>query len=171
MLWCVNFVSGRVVLFFVLFRLLILNSGLEVHQILMEQTSIAKAIYQAILKIRASHNRPHEENISKSAAKSLGLSKEQVKDHLASLVETGAVYISRTAKGDDSYFILNVNKLGVCYSNEPDGDINSGCGDKETDESVIGFDGVMEKGTSPSPSPNLDTRSGRSEIIISLDLI
>lgn len=102
-------------------RLVILNLGLEVPQMLMEKTSIAKAIYQAILKIRASHNRPHEENISKTTAKSLGLTKEQVKDHLESLVETGAVYISQTAKGNDSYFILDVNKLGVCDSNEPDG--------------------------------------------------
>ncbi len=145
-------------LFFVLLRLVILNLGLEVPQILMEKTSIGKVIYQAILKIRASHNRPHEENISNTAAKSLGLTKEHVKDHLESLVETGAVYISRTAKGYDSYFILDMNKLGVCDNNEPDGDIKSDCGDNETDESVLGFDGMIEKNSSALPSRNLDTR-------------
>ena len=72
----------------------------------MKKTNIAKAIYQAILKIRAGQNRPHAENISKAAAKSLGLTKEQVKEHLESLVATGAVYISKTTKGDDSYFLL-----------------------------------------------------------------
>ncbi len=103
--------------------------------------------------------------------KVLRLTKGQVKDHLESLVETGAVYISRTAKGNDSYFILDVNKHGVCDSNEPDGDIKSDCGDNETDESVLGFDGMIKKNSSASPSRNLDTRSGRSEIIIFLDLI
>ena len=137
----------------------------------MEKTSIVKAIYQAILKIRAGHNRPHAENISKAAAKSLGLTKEQVKGHLESLVETGAVYISQTTKGDDSYFILDVNKLGVCDDKEPDGDYFDSDSDTENDELVLGLDDMMEEGSPVSPSRNPDTGSERSELTIFLDLI
>ena len=138
----------------------------------MEKTSIVKAIYQAILKIRAGHNRPHAENISKAAAKSLGLTKEQVKEHLESLVETGAVYISQTTKGDDSYFIMDVNKLGVWDDKEPDGDcFHSDSSDMENDELELGLDDVMEEGCPVSPSRNRGTGSERSELTIFLDLL
>ncbi len=138
----------------------------------MEKTNIVKAIYQAILKIRAGHNRPHAENISKAAAKSLGLTKEQVKKHLESLVETGAVYISQTTKGDDSYFILDVSKLGVCDDKEPDGEnFDSDCGDMENDELDLSLHNMLEGRSPVSPSRSPDTGSDRSEFLIFLDLI
>ena len=84
----------------------------------MDNLNIEEAIYQAIRKIPTSRKCPHAENISKSVAKNLSLDKEQVTEHLESLVETGAVYITLTPKVEDSYFIFDFGKLGVSDSKE-----------------------------------------------------
>ena len=138
----------------------------------MDNLNIEEAIYEAIRKIRNSRNCPHAENISRSVAKNLGLDKEQVKTHLESLVETGAVYITLTPKGEDSYFIIDFDKLGVSDSKESVEDCIESDSDKmEPEESRFGMDNVLEGINETSLPNNSASGSNRSDFFVLLDLI
>ena len=114
----------------------------------MDNLNIEEVIYPAIRKIRTSRNRPHAENISKSVSKNLGLDREQVKKHIESLVETGAVCITLTPKVEDSYFIFDVGKLGVSDSKESVDDcIKSDSDTMEPEESRLGMDNFWKGST------------------------
>ena len=78
----------------------------------MENDSLEKAIYLAINQIRkVQHKRPHSVNIVEAVAGKCGLSESKVKEHLDHLVETGAVFINVTEKGN-SYFIFDPKNIG-----------------------------------------------------------
>ena len=80
----------------------------------MENGISATAICDAIKKRRkVIKKRPFEENILKVAAEMNGLSRESLRRTLSSLVESGAIYISKTAEDKDSYYIFNVEELGT----------------------------------------------------------
>ena len=80
----------------------------------MEDGASATAICDAIKKIRkVLKKRPFEDNILKIAAKMSGLSRESLRRTLSSLVESGAIYISKTAEDKDSYYIFNVEEFGT----------------------------------------------------------
>ena len=79
----------------------------------MENTSLEQAIYLVIDYIRkVQHKRPYNENIVDTVAKKYGLSETKVKKQLDHLVETGAIYITVTERGD-SYFAFNPEKMEV----------------------------------------------------------
>ena len=138
----------------------------------MDNLNIKETIYEVICKIRTSRNRPHAENSSKSVAKNLGLDKEQVKKHLESLVETGAVYITLMPKGEDSYFIFDFDKLGVSDSKESVEDCIEPDSDKmEPEESRFGMDNVLEGINETSLPNNSASGSNRSDFFVLLDLI
>ena len=80
----------------------------------MEDGTSATAICDAIKKIRkVLKKRPFEDNILKVAAEMSGLSRESLRRTLSSLVESGAIYISKTAEDKDSYYIFNVEEFGT----------------------------------------------------------
>ena len=80
----------------------------------MENGPSATAICDAIKKRRkVLKKRPFEENILKVAAEMSGLPRESLRRTLSSLVESGAIYISKTAEDKDSYYIFNVEELGT----------------------------------------------------------
>ena len=134
----------------------------------MEKVEIEKAIYQAIWKIRANRNRSHADKISKSVAKNLGLDKDHVKEQLESLVETGMVYITLTAKGEDSYFNFDIEKY---YGNESIREsIESYKGEMEFEESRLRMDNVLD-GLNQASSPNNPvTETDQSEYLVFLDI-
>ena len=69
----------------------------------MEDGTSATAICDAIKKIRkVLKKRPFEDNIFKVAAEMSGLSRESLRRTLSSLVESGAIYMSKTAEDEDS---------------------------------------------------------------------
>ena len=73
----------------------------------MENTSLEQAIYLAIDYIRkVQHKRPYSEKIVDTVARKYGLSEAKVKKQLDHLVETGAIYITVTERGD-SYFVFD----------------------------------------------------------------
>ena len=76
----------------------------------MEDSIVAKAIHEAIDKIRTKdRQRPHEGNIIRVAASQCGLAPDQIHKHLILLVKNGVV-IERTSKGEDSYY-FDADKL------------------------------------------------------------
>lgn len=84
----------------------------------MDNIILEKAIYEAIRKIRRlDKRRPCTENIVKVASAKNGLSEDAVQKHLEFLVESGAVYVQLTAKGEESYFILIQESLMTVTQN------------------------------------------------------
>ena len=79
----------------------------------MTNLSLEQAIYLAINYIRkVQHKRPYSENIVDTVAKKFGLSEAKVKKQLDHLVESGAIYITVTERGD-SYFIFDPENMDV----------------------------------------------------------
>ena len=77
----------------------------------MEDSIVAKAIHEAIDKIRTKdRQRPHEGIVIRAAANQCGLAPDQIQQHLMLLVKNGVVYIECTSKGEDSYY-FNADKL------------------------------------------------------------
>ena len=78
----------------------------------MGNDSLERAIYSAINHIRkVQHKRPHSVNIVETVAEKHVLSESRIKKHLGHLVETGAVFITVTERGDP-YFIFNPENIG-----------------------------------------------------------
>ena len=78
---------------------------------MMGNTSLEQAIYLAIDYIKkVQHKRPYSENIVDTVAKKYGLNETKVKKRLDHLVETGAIYIAVTERGD-SYFIFDPENM------------------------------------------------------------
>lgn len=136
----------------------------------MEDTKIEKAIYAAINKIRKVwRHRPHAQNIIAVTAKQTGLAAVTIQNALDFLVESGAVYVSTTGTGEDSYFIFNPDK----FDSNTDflGSLSS------KDDSNVLPDATMDASksfsfSSPNPKGCGDYDSvERSDFVVFLDLV
>lgn len=131
----------------------------------MEDTKIEEAIYAAIIKIRKVwRHRPHADNIVAVAAKETGLAAVTIRRNLDFLVESGAVYVSITDSGEDSYFIFNPAKF--------DSNTDSLGSTSSKDDSNILPDATMDASKSlsfstPSPKDCVE----RSDFVVFLDLV
>ena len=131
----------------------------------MEDTNIEKAIYAAINKIRKVwRHRPHADNIVAVAAKKTGLAAVTIRKNLDFLVESGAVYVSTTDTGEDSYFIFNPAKF------DRNTDFLGSFSSK--DDSNASPDATMDASKNFSFStPNPKDCIERSDFIVFLDLV
>ena len=79
-----------------------------------EESLHAKAIYEAIQRIRkVQKKRPQSGNIISAASKSSGLPDKELSNTLEKLVESGAVFISETSRGEDSYFLYDQDQFDM----------------------------------------------------------
>ena len=82
---------------------------MDTSVICMEDVTGERALYEAIIRIRKiCKKRPHEENIIKEASKTSGLTTERLRKTLSSLVNNGMICVSKTPKGNESYYISNI---------------------------------------------------------------
>ena len=124
----------------------------------MEDSTFAKAIHEAIDKIRTKdRQRPHVGNIIKVAANQSGLAPDQIQKHLSLLVTNGVVYIERTSKGEDSYY-FDADKLtrndGISSEIDSSSDDNSGL------EKILTSEDIQRAAENDTPdmTPNLSER-------------
>ena len=119
----------------------------------MDKSTLEKAIYEAINKIRKiDRRRPYSENIVKVAAAKHGLNQDVVRKHLAFLVESGAVYIELTANEEESYFIYDLEKFTDGDSKNC-GDPANGCS-SSSDSLSLGFGDTRHDNSSPIEPDN-----------------
>ena len=131
----------------------------------MEDTKIEKAIYAAINKIRKVwRHRPHADNIVAVAAKETGLAAVTIRRNLDFLVESGAVYVSTTDSGEDSYFIFNPAKF--------DSNTDFLGSSSSKDDSIILPEATMDASkTSSFSTPSPKDCVERSDFVVFLDLV
>ena len=84
-----------------------------------KSASISNAIINSITEIRKIKRKvPGKESISTLASKRSGLSLTDILTELDSMVESGQLYIEKTATNKDSYFVKNLKKLASTSHDE-----------------------------------------------------